>query len=82
MNDLPEINILETSFNIRRLMRKNHLDNFDLMMKLHYSSPTNIYSWKNGTNVPNIDNLVKLAYIFDCKIEDILVVEYPEGARK
>lgn len=79
--DLPKINIQETSLNIIRLMRKNHIDNYDLMMKLHYSSPTNIYSWKNGTNIPSLDNLVKLAYIFGCGIEDILVIDYPE-ARK
>ncbi len=80
--DLPKINIQETCLNIMRLMRQNHIDSYDLMMKLHYSSPTNIYYWKNGRNIPSTDNLVKLAYIFGCDIADILVIDYPEGASK
>ena len=83
MNDgLPKINIQETSLNIIRLMRQNHIDNYELMMKLHYSSPTNIYGWKNGKNIPSADNLVKLAYICGCSVEDILVIDYPEGAEE
>ena len=84
MNDkeLPEVNVSETSLNIERLMRQKHISNFDLMMKLRYSSPTNIYAWKRGKCVPSADNLVKLAYIFGCDIADILVIDYPEGASK
>jgi DNA-binding XRE family transcriptional regulator len=52
------------------------------MMTLHYSSPTNIYNWKNGKYLPNADSLVKLAYIFGCDIKDILVIDYPEGENK
>ena len=82
IDNLPRVNVQETALNIIRLMRQNHIDNFELMQKLHYSSPANLYAWKNGKNVPSADNLVKLAYIFGCDIKDILVIDYPEGANK
>ena len=80
--NLPEINTQETALNIIRLMRQNKIDNYDLMMTLHYSSPTNIYNWKNGKYLPSADSLVKLAYIFGCEVTDILVVDYPKGANE
>lgn len=79
--ELPKVNIQETSLNIIRLMRENHIDTYDLMMKLRYSTPTNIYYWRSGKTVPSVDNLVKLAYIFGCEINDILVIDYPEGRK-
>jgi len=33
------------------------------------------YLWFNGDAMPKIDNLVGLSKLFDCPIEDLLVVE-------
>lgn len=32
-----------------------------------------VYKWESGRSMPTIDNLVCLAYLFDVRIDDIVV---------
>jgi len=38
-------------------------------LKFHQSS---VYAWKNGKRVPTVENIVKLADYFDCRVDFIL----------
>ena len=78
MGKLNKIDKINTGENIRRLMRKARIDTFDLMMKLHLTSSSTIYSWTQGRVTPSAEALVKLAQIFDCSIDEILVLEGEE----
>ena len=64
-----------TGNNIKRLMRKAGKNTFDVMMGLHLTSASTIYSWTQGKFVPNADSLVKLAQILNCTVDEILVLE-------
>ncbi|MDE5654836.1 MAG: helix-turn-helix domain-containing protein [Clostridia bacterium] len=35
-------------------------------------SKARFYVWKNGVGVPNVDNVVKLAKIFDCPVDFVI----------
>lgn len=73
MAELPSINKKATGHNLKRLMRKNRLTTFDLQRKLNLTSPATLYVWFRGEYLPNADSLVKLAYLFNCKVDDLLV---------
>ena len=74
-DDLPIIDNIKTGENIKRLMRLKKITVSQLQMKLGMASATNIYEWCRGRYVPSSDRLLQLAYIFGCKVDDILVAE-------
>lgn len=74
-SNLPSIDKKATGENIKRLMRLNHIVVSQLQLTLGMASATNIYKWCRGELTPSTDRLVHLSRIFDCKIEDILVVK-------
>lgn len=72
---LPRVDKDKTGENIKRLMRLNKIDAFELSQTLGHRSTTSVYQWLQGRIVPNADSLVKLATIFNCKLDDILILE-------
>ena len=76
---LPTVDKKKTGENIKRYMRLNKVDTFELSNLLGLKSTTNVYYWLQGKNVPNADSLVKLAAIFDCTCDDILITEIVEN---
>lgn len=73
--NLPILDRKATGENIKRLMRLNHITVSQLQMKLGMASATNIYAWCRGDIVPSPDRLLHLAYIFGCRVDEILKVE-------
>lgn len=73
-----EIDKVATGENITRLMRLNHISICDLQMTLKFQSATNIYAWRRGQHTPTVDYLVKLASLFNCKIDDIIATKEAE----
>jgi hypothetical protein len=47
----------------------------DLQFAFKFQSATNLYKWSRGEVIPSAENLVKLAYLFNCKVDDILIME-------
>lgn len=72
---LPILDRAATGENIKRLMRLNHITVSQLQLRLGMASATNIYAWRRGEIVPSPDRLLHLAYIFGCKVDEILKVE-------
>jgi transcriptional regulator with XRE-family HTH domain len=64
-----------TGENIRRLIKENNLKIEYVQYMCGFNTPQSIYKWINGKNTPTLDNLLILSSIFDCKIDDIIVVE-------
>lgn len=77
---LPIIDCEATGKNIVRLMKENKISMYKLQMDLGLQSATNIYAWQSGRHLPSIDYLLKLAKMFNCSVEDILIVkEWKDG---
>lgn len=73
--NLPVIDMKMTGMNIERLRRMNHMKVSDVQEVFGFSSPQAIYKWERGKTLPALDNLVVLASIFRCSIDDIIVLE-------
>lgn len=73
--NLPEIDKIATGDNLKRLMRKNKVSVFDIQYALKVNSPSSIYAWTQGRILPSADNLVKLAAILHCTMDDIIIKE-------
>lgn len=82
MDQIPVIDMIETGKNIERLRKQNGLSVKDLQDKFSFSTPNAIYKWQKGQMLPTVDNLIVLASIFHVKVEDILVTEYQQNAKK
>ena len=75
MNKFPVINNIETGKRIEQLRKKNGYTVKQLQEVFSFTSPQSIYKWQWGETLPDIQNLLMLAKLFNCKIEDILVYE-------
>lgn len=64
-----------TGENIENLRKLNNLTVRDLQEKFGFETPQAIYKWQRGTTIPTIDNLIILAYLFNVKIDDIIVTD-------
>ena len=75
MFTIPAIDMAKTGQNIMRLRVAAGLSVKDLQDIFGFATPQAIYKWQHGTALPNIDNLVVLAAVFDVHIDDILVTD-------
>ena len=70
---MRRIDINKTGQNIKSLIKSNNLTIRELSETLGFSTVCPIYKWMEGKCLPSIDNLVILAEIFNCTIDDILI---------
>lgn len=64
-----------TGKNIKRLIKKNNLSYRDIQKACLFRTDKAIYKWMQGRSLPTIDNLVILADLFHCTMDDIIVVD-------
>jgi len=75
---MPTINMTETGKNIEAMRKKKGMTVKELQEIFGFATPQAIYKWQHGTAMPTIDNLVILAAVFGCKVDDIIVVDVTE----
>lgn len=71
----PVINNIETGKRIEQLRKNNGYTVKQLQYVFGFTSPQSIYKWQWGDTLPDISNLLMLAKLFNCTIEEILVYE-------
>ena len=71
----PVINNIETGKRIEQLRKINGYSVKQLQEVFGFTSPQSIYKWQWGETLPDIANLLMLAKLFNCKIEEILVYD-------
>lgn len=69
------INVEKTGKRIQANMKRAGFTVEELQKELNLAVPQSIYHWINGRNLPTIDNLLIMSRLFECKIDDLLVVE-------
>ena len=75
---LPEVSLVKTGEKIRELRMGKGVSVDDLCFVLDLNATATLYHWEKGKNFPSINNLVKLAKIFDVTVDEILQVEESE----
>ncbi len=56
---------------IDELLKENELTSYNIYNNSEISK-SSFYAWKRGTSLPTLENLVKLADIFNCSVDYIL----------
>ncbi|HOA63628.1 MAG TPA: helix-turn-helix transcriptional regulator [Bacilli bacterium] len=69
----PVVDLKATGKRIKHLREQHNMSVRDLQIQLGFESPQAIYKWQWGESLPSIDNLIILAHIFNCTINDIIV---------
>lgn len=72
---MPVINMEQTGKQIAELRKKANLTVNDIKEALALTTVNAVYKWQRGQPLPTLDNLVALAALFDCTINDIVITE-------
>lgn len=72
---MPVINAKATGDKITQLQEAAGMTVKDLQQIFGFATPQAIYKWRKGTSIPAIDNLIVLAAVFGCKIDDLIVID-------
>lgn len=70
---IPVIDVKATGENIKRLMTEKGITAREIQDWCGFSTVQPVYHWISGRNMPTVDNLLILSYMFDCSMEKILV---------
>ena len=70
------INMEATCKRLDELRKERNLSIKDIQHYFGFSSPQGVYHWMQGRSLPCIDNLVILADLYQCKVDDMLVCEH------
>lgn len=68
---LPTVSLDLTCKNIKKLIAESGMTRYEMSRYLNVHRSM-IYKW-TSTQLPSIDNLVRLAYVLDCSVDDIIV---------
>ena len=69
------VNVEKTGKQIHANMKRAGFTVEGLQKELNLAVPQSIYHWINGRNLPTLDNLLIMSRLFECEIDDLLVVE-------
>ena len=75
----PIINLEETGKNIKEHIKASNLKVSDLQNLFGFEQPQSIYNWQKGTDLPKIDNFVRLAHFLNTTIDQLIVVKMYEN---
>jgi len=77
---MPTIDLRLTGMNIKNIMHRAGFKTTDIQRAFGFSTPQAIYKWFRGDALPTVDNLVILAHLFDCTVDDLLVLSEVNSA--
>lgn len=75
LNNFPHVSVKKTGRNIQRLMLEKNLSVSDIQDAMGFEYPQAIYKWFRGNCLPTVENLIRLAILFETTIEKIVIIE-------
>ena len=72
---MPVINMDQTGKQIAELRKNANLTVNEIKEALALTTVNAVYNWQRGQTLPTLDNLVALAALFGCTINDIVITE-------
>ena len=69
------VNMTATGANIKNMMKARNIKVKDVQAVCGFGTPQAIFKWMRGDCMPTIDNMIIIADMFDCKVDDIVVVD-------
>lgn len=72
--EYPVVDVLETGKRIKALREANKMSVKQMQSIFGFTTPQAIYKWQWGQSLPDIENLLLMAKLWNVSIEDILVI--------
>lgn len=69
------INAKKTGANIKRIAEEKGCAKITYLSRKFGVSNVAVSNWYNGVRLPSTQHLVEMAILFDCTIEELLIVE-------
>ena len=69
------INVAATGANIKKMMKTRNIKVKDVQAVCGFGTPQAIFKWMRGDCMPTIDNMIIIADMFNCKVDDIVVID-------
>jgi len=69
------INMTATGANIKKIMKDKNIKVKDIQAQCGFGTPQAIFKWMRGDCIPAIDNMIIIADMFGCTMDDIIVVD-------
>ena len=69
------IDMEATCERLNELRKERNLTMADIQHHFGFNTPQSVYKWMTGKGLPNLDNLVILADLYKCKVDDMLVCD-------
>lgn len=74
MNGFWVIDTKATANRIRLFMKAKNITVKDIQKEMGFNNPQAVYRWLRG-GVMTLDNLVALAQMFNCRLDDIVIID-------
>lgn len=68
------VDIKATGENIKTLMDKNNISVSDMAESCGLTTKQAVYKWIWGAALPTLDNLVIIAKLLNCRMDDIIII--------
>ena len=68
------VNMTATGANIKNMMRARNIKVKDVQAECGFGTPQAIFKWMRGDCMPTIGNMLIIADMFGCTMDDIVVV--------
>lgn len=78
----PAINNELTGKHLREECAKKGLSPKDVRETLNIGSTQTVYDWFQGRSLPSLDNMVALAVLLDCSVEELVIYAAPGSERR
>ena len=62
-----------TGKNIREIMNAKHIKVVDIQEACGFGTPQSIYKWFKGINMPALDNMIIVAELLGCTVDELIV---------
>ncbi len=69
------VNMVATGANIKNMMKARNIKVKDVQAVCGFGTPQAIFKWMRGDCMPTIDNMIIIADMFGCTMDDIVVVD-------
>ena len=67
------INTTATGANIKAMMKARQMTTADIQKACGFGTPQAIFKWLRGDCMPTIDNMIIIADMFGCTMDEIVV---------
>ena len=74
MIDTLQIDNVETGSKIIEMCKAKGITCSELAELLGLTGPQTFYNWKNGKSKPKLDNIIKIAYLLDIDVKEIVQI--------